>query len=132
MKSRISVPLAIAIGTIVVNVPVFSLLMGPFFLVFYLVNNHYLPESQVWIALPSFLVGLSLAWLWWSLLVPKWRLWAYERVSDIPLLKDLAVTFGITWPDDHFFGRTEIKSREHAARESELDPSKNHRVAGQP
>ena len=65
--------------------------------------------------------GWLLAWVWWSLAVPKWRLWAYERVADIAELKARAVTAGLTWPDGNIFTRTEIKSRAHAQRERELE-----------
>jgi hypothetical protein len=31
------------------------------------------------------------AWIWWSLSVPKWRLWAMQNVDDWPSLKRAAV-----------------------------------------
>lgn len=55
--------------------------------------------------------GFVSAWVWWSTAIPKWRLWAYRRVDDIPLLKQKAVAAMLTWPDGHFFERTEIKSK---------------------
>lgn len=55
-------------------------------------------------------------------MIPKWRLWTYEGVADIPRLKAWAVNVGLTWLDGSVFNRTEIKSREHALRERELDP----------
>jgi len=61
------------------------------------------------------------AWLWWSVQVPKWRLWAYERVDDIPELKRRAIEAQLIWPDGSIFSRTEIKSVAHAARERELE-----------
>jgi hypothetical protein len=61
------------------------------------------------------------AWLWWSVAVPRWRLWAYERVSDIPELKRRAVAEKLIWPDSSFFAKTESKSAAHAARERELE-----------
>ena len=63
------------------------------------------------------------AWLWWSINIPKWRLWAYERVDDIPQLKRRAILANLTWADGSIFSRTEIKSHEHAARERELESS---------
>jgi hypothetical protein len=61
------------------------------------------------------------AWLWWSITVPKWRLWAYEHVDDIPELKRRALETRLTSADGSIFSRTEIKSAEHARRERELE-----------
>jgi hypothetical protein len=65
--------------------------------------------------------GFVSAWLWWSVSIPKWRLWAYEHVVDLGKLKQSAVEVGLTWPDGNFFERTEIKSTKHAAREKKLE-----------
>jgi hypothetical protein len=121
MESSLSISKAITAGLLLVNGPVFLLLFGPLAATLYLLEIGYLPSSQIWLAIFAFFSGFVLAWLWWSLSIPKWRLWAYERVSDITALKSAAVTVGLTWPDNHFFARTEIKSRQHAAREQELD-----------
>jgi hypothetical protein len=74
--------------------------------------------------LSSFVLGFIAAWTWWSFNIPKWRLWAYERVSDVETLKGWAVAVGLTWPDGHIFEETEIKSEQHRRRERELDPAK--------
>ena len=68
-----------------------------------------------------FCVCFVSAWLWWSTNVPKWRLWAYERVDDIPELKRRAIQARLIWPDGSIFSRTEIRSAQHAARERELE-----------
>ena len=68
----------------------------------------------------SVVSGFILAWTWWSVMVPKWRLWAYRRVDDIFQLKAKAVEVGLTWPDGHFFEQTEIKSKAHERAEQEL------------
>lgn len=52
-----------------------------------------------------------LAWLWWSISVPRWRLWAYTRVEDLDALHQAAVSAGLLWPEGHFFERTEIYPR---------------------
>ena len=50
-------------------------------------------------------------WLWWSVQVPKWKLWAYARVDNVRTLKIAAIKAGIIWPDNHIFEKTEICSR---------------------
>ncbi|HMY07588.1 MAG TPA: hypothetical protein PLT57_10940, partial [Accumulibacter sp.] len=71
--------------------------------------------------LPVLLVSFALAWLWWAVSLPRWRLWAYQRVGDIAALKRVAIAVGLTWPDDHLFGKTEIKSAAHARREQAFE-----------
>ncbi len=106
-----SVGRAVLIGRIVVNGPVFLFLMGAFAVPIVLI-----PRLGAWVAV-IFVLFFSLAWLWWSLSIPRWRLWAFERVTSIIELKHAAVLAGLTWPDGHFFERTEIKSA--AIREKE-------------
>jgi hypothetical protein len=60
---------------------------------------------------PVFLIAFVGGWLVWSVQVPKWRLWAYERVDDIHDLKDKAMAAQIIWADHSPFTRTEIASR---------------------
>jgi hypothetical protein len=60
---------------------------------------------------PLFLLAFVGSWLVWSIQVPKWRLWTYERVDDIQSLKNQAVTAQIIWPDDSVFTRTELATR---------------------
>jgi hypothetical protein len=116
-----SVSKAIWLGLVVVNGPVMLLLLGPLFLFAIFVEHGIVPREYNWVGLLVFLGGFVFAWLWWSLSVPRWRLWAYQRVADIATLKERAVGVGLTWPDDHIFTRTEIKSRSHTKLERELD-----------
>ena len=116
-----SVSKAIWIGLLVVNGPVLIFLVGPLLLFSVIVDRGMVSRDFNWVGLVVFIGGFVLAWLWWSLSVPKWRLWAYQRVVDIPALKRQAVDVGLTWPDNHVFGRTEIKSSAHEKLERELD-----------
>ena len=59
----------------------------------------------------AFLPCWILAWTAWSVLVPRWRVWAYERVDDLDELKRLARERNLIWPDGHFFERTELRSK---------------------
>lgn len=62
-------------------------------------------------ALPTFFVSFVGSWLVWSIQVPRWRLWAYRHVGDIPLLKRLAAAKQLIWNDGSIFEKTEIMSR---------------------
>ncbi len=62
-------------------------------------------------AVIGFVIGWPLAWLSWSYNSPRWKVWAYRRVDDLPRLKQLAVDDRLIWPDGHLFERTEIKTK---------------------
>jgi hypothetical protein len=71
------------------------------------------PKGLVAIALLILVVLTSTipAWLWWSIMVPRWLVWAINRVSNLELLAALAVAYGLRWPTHtrmgRFFARTE-------------------------
>jgi hypothetical protein len=100
-------------GTIVVNVPVFALLFGPAVAASKLGHDNWL----LWV-LP---LSLAAAWARWSLSVPRWRLWAYERVSSTSELREKAIAAGLVWPQGSFFERTELKSPEQRRRQEQLE-----------
>ncbi len=58
------------------------------------------------------ILSIPAAWLWWSIAIPKWKLWAYARVDDLAELKDAAIEANLIWPDGHVFEWTELCSKE--------------------
>ena len=68
-----------------------------------------------------------LAWLWWSVNVPKWRIWALERTTDWPPLKMQGIRAGLIWDETtatgRFFRRTEIRSAKDQRLIVELERS---------
>ncbi len=118
---KISVTRAIIAGTLFVNGPVMALILSPLLLVDRAVAAHIITPDQKWMVVPAFLCGIGLAWTWWSFTIARWRIWAFERVEDIPALKEAAVTAGLTWPEGSAFSRTEIKSKAQAQKERSLD-----------
>lgn len=96
-----------------VKVPSMTLMLGPWIALIAAMNMKLVPSvgnaSLAWF-LPFFSFGFILGWVTWSVQVPRWRLWAYSRVSDIPSLKAAAIENQIVWADDSVFTRTEIMS----------------------
>ncbi len=117
---RITVMQAIHRGLNFVNGPVLLLLIGPAALVTWLFPH---AATLGWASMAG---GFIAAWLWWSWSVPRWRLWAYQRVDNIAELKRAAVVARLVWPDGHFFERTELKSARHAAREKALEAAQKN------
>jgi hypothetical protein len=122
---------AIWIGTLWVNIPVMAIMFGGWGLPFVVVSfvAPYMPPMiSPYVLVP--LVGIwvvapfVLAWTWWSFNVPKWRIWALERVDDWPSLERSAILAGLIWDEDtllgRIFARTEIWSAADQEREAEL------------
>ncbi|HXI47981.1 MAG TPA: hypothetical protein VNH39_05270, partial [Steroidobacteraceae bacterium] len=117
--ATVTIDAAVSRGTRTVNIPVWLLLVAP--AVVFIGGRHSVAaligeKAFILVVCVLFVVCFSGAWLWWSIHVPKWRLWAYERVDNIPELKRRAIAAGLIWPDGSIFSRTEIKSAAHAAR----------------
>ena len=112
---------AVRVGILWVNGPVLLLLLGPAAVFTRLASHPGFAPTHLWLGAPVFFLGFAFAWLWWSLSVPQWHLWAYKRVADIPALKAEAVRVGLTWPHDSPFIRTELKSTRHREREQEYE-----------
>ena len=104
-----------------VNLPVLALLFSPGFIFGRLEDKGVISQTYNWVGLVVIGAGFVLAWLWWSISVPRWRRWAYGRVEDIALLKEKAVGTGLIWRDGHFFRKTEIKSAATLKREREVE-----------
>jgi hypothetical protein len=94
-----------------VKVPSMVLMLAPWIAFIAAAQLGYVPSvgpaGFKWF-LPTFLGGFLAGWLVWSVQVPRWRLWAYQRVHDIEELKHRAVANQIIWPEGHFFEKTEI------------------------
>ena len=119
------------IGTLWINIPVLTIMFGGWGLPALVVSvfEHdippYVSPYLLFPLLGIWAVGpLVAAWMWWSINVPKWRIWALERVADWPALEQSAVGGGLIWDENTLLGRTcartEIWSAADRERESEL------------
>ena len=59
-------------------------------------------------------LGLLVAWLWWSIFVPRWREWARSRGIDEERTQSLAERSLLVWPKGSILGKTEIRPRKKA------------------
>ena len=66
-----------------------------------------LPSWTIAIALP---LAFVLAWLTWSVLVTRWRIWALLNVRNTQQLFETAVAEKLIWPEGSWFQRTEIRT----------------------
>jgi len=61
-----------------------------------------------------------LAWVWWSREISSWRIWVLRNVDDWRSLERAAIWTGLIWPRGSIFEKTEFKSSEQRALETEL------------
>jgi hypothetical protein len=104
MKNTVTVDQAIQRGQLLCNMPTILFLAGPGILCLYL-------KLDTPYTIAAFAAGFISAWLYWGLIITYWRLWAFERVKNIPELKKAAIEAKLIWPDGHFFEKTEIRSK---------------------
>jgi hypothetical protein len=130
--NRVTINEALARGFWMVKLPSMILLVGPLLGAVFAMNRGWLPDRGVpglEYAAPIFLFAFAAGWLTWSLRVPKWRLWAYERIEDISSLKAAAIKDKIIWPDSSIFTRTEIAGATVWSRIRELESQQASRAS---
>jgi hypothetical protein len=118
MKEQITVDKAIKIGHLMVNVPVLMVIFACPGLALYLSKQHLIPGWGIGIA---FLIGFILAWLAWSFMITKWRIWAFENVRNVHELKKRAIQEKLIWEDGNIFEKTEIRNSEDKIKLKKLE-----------
>jgi len=120
----IGVGRAILVGEIVVNMPALGLMLVTMWLAGPVVQGWIEGGESKSIGFLTLLVVMTLAlgagWLWWSIVMPRWRVWALERVCNPQLLYRAAVSAQLMWPTSGrlaFLNRTEWKTARLSLRE---------------
>ena len=120
MTDRISIKQALRRGFWTVNLPVLLIIFSQFGITLVVMQaaerfGSLLPRPAVDYLMPALLIvafsSPLTGWIWWSVAVPKWKLWAYSRVEDVQALKIAAIQGQLIWPDGHIFEKTEWCSK---------------------
>jgi len=61
--------------------------------------------------------GAAVAWLYWALALPRWRLWAYKRVDDLGELRRAAVTAALAPPVESPRGQGQLMTQRQRQEE---------------
>jgi hypothetical protein len=73
----------------------------------------------------NFLFAMAAAilflWIYRSILVTRWKIWAYSNVDDVLELKRKALDSKLLYPDGHFLTRTEIRTSTQAEQIARLE-----------
>jgi hypothetical protein len=96
-----------------VNYPAFGIVGGMLLVTSYLLMQKLIP---VWGYFLGFVIAFGLSWLWWSFMITKWRLWAFENVRNVHELKKRAIREKLIWKDGSIFEKTEIRNAESRAK----------------
>ena len=105
MKKRVTVSQALKRAQWSINGLAFICMTGSPILGIYLYAQKLIPAWGIGV---MFMLGFLLAWLMWSLLITKWKVWAFENVRNVHELKRKAIETKVIWPDDSIFNKTEI------------------------
>lgn len=111
---------AILIGELAVNIPALGLIL----LTIWLAGPVIQAGASKSVGFPALVVVMALAlgvgWMWWAIVMPRWRVWALERVSDPRLLYRAAISAQLMWSPRGrlaFLSRTEWKTARLSHRE---------------
>jgi len=119
MKQYISVDKAIRRGQLIVNVPVVIIMLGSPVLSIYLSKINLIPPP--WNIVIGFILGFIFAWLAWSIMITKWRIWAFRNVRNVHELKKRAIQEKLIWKDGSIFEKTEIRTRKDKEALKEIE-----------
>ena len=120
MNDAPTVDEALKKGHKMVNYPAMAILFGMIVLGLFV---SFQQTFLVWIFLASLLVAFLSAWLYWSIMITKWRIWAFENVRNVHELKTRAVKEKLIWEDGSFFERTEIRTAADKKRLLAIQPT---------
>lgn len=108
MNETVTVDEAISKGHRMVNYPVMAIMFGTIGLTLYLGTQKIIPT---WGFPVGFVLAFVFAWLWWSFMITRWRLWAFDNVRNVHELKKRAIQEKLIWADNSIFEKTEIRTR---------------------
>lgn len=108
MYQVVTVREAIKRGNRIVNFPVLIIMAGVALFSFFLGSQFKFPA---WTSAIAVLACVILPWIYWSFMITKWRIWAFENVRNVHELKKKAIEEKLIWPDGSFWEKTEIRTK---------------------
>ncbi|WP_314242998.1 hypothetical protein [Empedobacter tilapiae] len=107
MNETVTVDEAISKGHRMITYPVMVIMFGTIGITLYLGSQKLIPA---WGFLLGFILAFVFAWLWWSFMITKWRLWAFDNVRNVHELNKRAIQEKLIWSNNSIFGKTEIRT----------------------
>ncbi|MBO9561524.1 MAG: hypothetical protein J7621_02075 [Niastella sp.] len=122
MYETVTVDQAIAKAQRTINLPVILFIVGGIAGAVYVGIQNILP---VWIIPIGIVLAIGFGWLYWSITITKWKVWAFENVRNVHELKKRAVKEKLIWSDYSFWNKTEIWSAMDRAKWESLQSKFN-------
>jgi membrane protease YdiL (CAAX protease family) len=94
--------LTVVVGVVTVSFPTVPLLIGPI-----LILQTWFPLEPPIPQFTALAVGLTVAWVWWSISASAWRRWARNGGMSAEEIQYHGERASIVWPRGHFFEKTE-------------------------
>jgi hypothetical protein len=118
--SHILIEDALRKGTMMIDWPIafIALTILVVFSIIAVLSNPNVPKV---VGVMGWIIALPVMWLWRSIMITKWKIWAYSNVDDVRELKKRALEKKILYSDNHFLTRTEIRTRSQAERLARLE-----------
>lgn len=107
MNETVTVDKAISKGHKMVTYPGMLVMFGTMGLAIYLGVQKIIPTWGIPVGI---VLSFLFAWLWWSFMITKWRIWAFDNVRNVHELKKRAVQEKLIWSDNSIFEKTEIRT----------------------
>jgi len=73
------------------------------------------------VGVTGWIIAIPVVWLRRSIMITKWKIWAYTNADDVVELKKKAIEQKILYPNDHILTRTEIRTRSRAEQLARLE-----------
>lgn len=102
---QITVDEAIRKGQRMINWPITFIFMALGGGIIFAAKEGMLPG---WANAAGIVLALVAAWLYWSIMIVRWRIWAFDNVNNVHDLYKRAITERLIWPDGSWASKTEI------------------------
>ncbi|MBC9880329.1 hypothetical protein G8O24_23670 [Bradyrhizobium sp. INPA01-394B] len=120
----IGVGRAILVGEIVVKIPALGLMLLTIWFLGPIIQGWIQGNASNGIKFLTLvvvmLIALGAGWTWWAVVMPRWWVWALERVANPRLLYSAAVSAQLLWPQHRrlaSLNRTVWKTKRLSLRE---------------
>lgn len=120
----------IIIGWVWINIPVSVLMYGLLYSLFELLSlfENLMEKIDLlpflFIVFAMIFISFIVGWLWWSITVVKWKIWAFSDLEyeDAMELSQKAISSMLIWPPGHGFNKTEIWTKKSLKKLSKINP----------
>ncbi len=119
MEKQVTIKEAIQKGQMMVNYPAWGIIIVGTVLSASLFMTDIHKGIPILIFILSFFI---FPWLYWSIAIVHWRIWAFSNVKNVHELKRKAIGAKLIWPDESSFNKTEIRTARQNNLLQKLEP----------